>query len=548
MADSLPLQIVVADDVCRFALYVWRYLSRSIGFGTSDVPNDPGDDSAFQNGRTLISLPTAARDADVWWINIKNETWGEDLDVLLDKIGKEMPRLFLVDVRGPYGSGDAGKLVNRLVRKNIKVSDNDKDSEVLFVSSYSVAPIPVWLEDGGEPLHIGVHSKSPETLEWIFRRTHSVADPRKASFLQVLVTGAGFEIHDQSMVCRRLGMRSTADVLEKTLNATFDAKAGGGSGFSLPQIHSKKRSLQTAARTKDLDRYWNELLLLELSRIAKEERGNRREEKPTVGQVKLHASRHEYRLREDFRQQFLADDWGFLGQALNVLKMKEDQGLVAWLTTNYTRFADRAIELWTLHNKRKGGMRGPAWRIISTGSEAERLLREFLHNTQRTEGHSERDGVECMLFKLHGDLAHLLTMAIAGHDKNISSPLSLPISGLHSVYVAADLHLKRCLARKEQVLWHIVGHGLKDNLLVEVLVDVCRDNPEQHCFVVVDPISPKGKEILSKRLRGATVLGSNLGADEYMAQIVRNPPLALDQLQNWVKQHGWIGKHGRSAS
>lgn len=535
MAELLPAQVVVADDVCRFALYVWRYLSRSIGFGTSDVPNDPGEDCAFRKGSAPRSLATAAKDADVWWINIKKD-WNRDLDRLFEKLeetGAEGRRLFLVDVRGPYGSGSARELVQRLASQRVLVSEDEDESEVLLVSSYTVAPQAVELDGRSGPVHLGVRAKSPETLEWICQRIRPRApkrSPKRAKFSQVLVTGAGFELHDRSLRCRRLGMSFTADVLEKALNASFE-KDSDCSGFFLPRFHARKRPLRTAARNKDLDRYWNELLLLELARIAREEA--LKAPRPTVGEVKLRASRHEYRLREAFRQQFVADDWGFLGQTLDVLEMEASRGLVAWLTTNYTRFADRAIDLWTLH--RGEGGRGRMWRIVSTGSEAERLLRELLHGSQRTGGFDDR----CILFKLHGDLAHLLTMAIAGHDKDISSPLSLPISSLHSVYVAADLYLKQRLSGpRQKVLWHIVGHGLKDNLLVEVLANVCEEKPDRHWFVVVDPISADGAKILRKRLTSAHVLRAELNADDYMARMLRNPPTSLSRLETWIRELG----------
>jgi hypothetical protein len=534
MTDAF--QVVVADDVCRFALYVWRYLSRSIGFGTSDVANDPSDDEVFRNGKAPRSLTTAAKDADVWWINIKKD-WNQELDRLFEKleeIGAGGRRLFLVDVRGPYGSGSARELVKRLASRGVKVSEDENESEVLLVSSYTVAPQTIELDGRSEPVHLGVRPKSPETLEWISHRIrlgvrkHS---RKKAGFSQVLVTGAGFELHDRSLRCRRLGMRFTADILEKALNADFKRDASC-KGFFLPENHARKRPLRTAACNKDLDRYWNEFLLLELARVARKESAGRRQPRPTVGEVKLRASRHEYRLREAFRQQFVADDWGFLGQALDVLEMEESLGLVAWLTTNYTRFADRAIDLWTLH-RGKGGQ-DPMWRTVSTGSEAERLLRELLHGAQRTGGCGDR----CILFKLHGDLAHLLTMAIAGHDKDISSPLSLPISSLHSVYVAADLYLKQRLASERKVLWHIVGHGLKDNLLVEVLANVHRENPKRHWFVVVDPVSNDGTKILTRRLPNARVFRAGLNADDYMARIVRNPLTSLSRLEAWIRDLG----------
>ena len=94
------------------------------------------------------------------------------------------------------------------------------------------------------------------------------------------------------------------------------------------------------------------------------------------------------------------------------------------------------------------------------------------------------------MFKLHGDIAHLTTMAIAGYDKEYWSPLSLPIDSPHEVYTASFFYLKDRIDRHlahggGNVFWHIVGHGLEDRLLRKNLSHLSEASPDKHCFIVV---------------------------------------------------------------
>lgn len=503
-----PFHVIVVDDVRRFALYVWRYLSRCVGFGTGDISSDV-DVCPFWNGGP-VPLATPAGETQVWWVDTAGRedkgTWLEQLDKVLVRVGASGRCCFLVDVRWPRrpdGSrtGDVLEVLGELVDRGIKVS-NGSTTQVLLVSSYHTAP-RAFRE--GEPLRI--HPKSPDTLERLWsRRLPSPSRRRsKPRALHLLVTGAGFELKDPAQKFLTLGTRFTDSVLEEVLlRCSLPGELGRQGRFCCPDKYSQQPEgsrLRNAAVRGDLDTFWDELLRLELEEP--------RRKRPQKGRPdKVQASRREYELREAFRRQFLSDDWGFLNQALDASGIP---GLTAWLTTNYTRFADRAIDLRVAHAPRE------TWRIVSTSSEAERLLQELLHTSRQRS--AKIDGAR-FLFKLHGDLAHLLTMAIAGHDKEIYSPLSLPITSLHPIYTAAEHYLKRRLEGAEDfVCWHVVGHGLRDELLVDLVRNVCQATSRaKHGFLIVDPYPAGPGEILRQAL-GIEAVQLPMKANEYLARI-----------------------------
>lgn len=552
-----PLHVVVVDDVARFALYVWRYLSRCVGFGTGDVPNDGGERCPFWPDNEPKALEVPGYTASVWWINasgtIGGKGWKEQLEAVLDAMGRASNRCFLIDVRGPYHSSKGERPEDPLARA-IEILDQrkvDLSRDVLLVSSYHTAP-RAFTQFCERPLRI--HPKSPETFERLYARLpprwgadsrNGRAQPQQPSAaIHILVTGAGFEFKDPAQEFLRLGTRPTDSILKTTLSRVFNGRVTQtGASFPRPRKYVAARNpqaAQQAARLKEaaekleLDSYWDALLMLELL-------PRRSDNGPAI--------QREYELREAFRRQFLADDWGFLSQALDALEIP---GLAAWLTTNYTRFADRAVELQLAHSParadRAAEVKLARWRIISTARDAERLLQELLHESGR---HEERginpEEPPGYMFKLHGDLAHLLTMAIAGHDKQIFSPLSLPISSLHSIYTAAEEYLKDYLGNREDrpVFWHIVGHGLKDRLLVRLIRDVCKGTGiSRHRFVVVSPSAGRLSSTLRKELRGLAVgknaiLGRKMRADQYLARLsFVGLPEPTSDLDRWSQRLG----------
>lgn len=531
------LQIVVIDDIRRFALYVWRYLSRCVGFGTGGIGYDEKAPCPFwKDGPRPLATP--AHDAEVWWIQSAGRgenaeiTWKDQLDAVLARIQTARRRYFLVDVRWPGGEAELQHVLAILETKGVCVG-NDSETEVLLVSSYYTAPRPF----RGRPLP--VYSKSPETLELLCARLrHRHERPRNSAAIHLLVTGAGFEFKDPVHEFLQLGTRFTATILEEVL-ASCGLLVGTKPPecrYSCPEkylLAAEAGDLREAAREGNLDAYWDELLMLEIQALRG--KGEKRPDYRRRRLDKVLASRREHAMREAFRQQFLADDWGFLNPALDAVDIP---GLRAWITTNYTRFADRAIDLKAAHARRAGqDNEQTRWRIVSTSSEAERLLQELLHFGKKPT--KSDDGR--FLFKLHGDLAHLLTMAIAGHDKEISSPLSLPISSLHPIYTAAEQYLIHLLRDvKGSVFWHVVGHGLQDELLVQLICSVCQQTrPKRHSFIVVDlfPAGPSGVLRQALDLGDAALRPLLLRADQYLARLKNEgTPDSRATLEIWARR------------
>lgn len=247
------------------------------------------------------------------------------------------------------------------------------------------------------------------------------------------------------------------------------------------------------------------------------------------------ASIREREMREAFRRVILKYDWGYMNQALLAAQMPWH----SWLTTNYTRFADRAIALSY-----------PApWQIISTSIEALSLSRQILHGGNKA---NDRRKPPRYLFKLHGDIAHLQTMATAGQDKEFFSSFSVPIDSLHQVYSAAETCLGRHIQglRKHRVVWHIVGHGLNDLLLRQLIAEVCiHAKPGSTDFIIVSGRTPQGTCLTlqgffrqgDRHLRAfiPRVREHRATAEQYMARIEATGGLPDKGDDNWVSN--WLG-------
>jgi len=138
----------------------------------------------------------------------------------------------------------------------------------------------------------------------------------------------------------------------------------------------------------------------------------------------------EYDLRQLFRAEFVSHDWGFLPQSMAAARIKWS----AWISTNYTRFANRAIEL-----------SGRKWRTIEFGEEAQNLNQHLLHGSELPR--------ESILFKVHGDIGHVLTMALSTEDKTVETRLS----SFMPLYLASQACINELTRKSRRVVWHIVG-------------------------------------------------------------------------------------------
>jgi hypothetical protein len=562
-------QLVVIDDSVRFAFHVWRYLGKSISIGSEE---DLIKVNFSKNG-TPQPLTTADGQVAIWWVEGVS-SFPTRLKAIFERIGTEKELYFLIDMRGrpveakeaaktaPGEKIDLGKDGERLGKEVAKwigryFGSGFDPRRICMVSSYETGV----LTDKDSPLPpLQIWPKSPNTLarlaEWMNLGPDGKGKGRKrgARLLHILVTGAGFEHLNTSI--GSFGLAPTRDLLAEmeepfwTEGLQFEKPIPEN---SLPCLENDQAHGKISA-DQDLDAWWNYLLERELGKrstgdLKPRERSHR----------KMEASAQERDMREAFRRVILKYDWGHMNQSLAAAK--EDWH--AWLTTNYTRFADRAIALVEGHKKptkpnSQNESKRP-WQIISTSIEAVSLAREILHGSGWTGGKDESKRPR-YLFKLHGDIAHLQTMAIAGQDKEIYSSLSLPVDSLHQVYAAAATflsHSLRELQRREEgarLVWHIVGHGLQDWLLLHLITEVCSHASSFSTdFIFVSRSAKSKTQSVKEKLTDDTpgspdrvVTPYQATAEDYLARIANTGGLPERGGPRWVQ--GWLDRLGTSAS
>lgn len=520
-------EILVVDDGSRFPLHVWRYLTGSLGFGIGNVEADGrrkpdtwiGNEAIEDRGR---KPETWISDQEIYsedgrhrlrWVSADGETL-EKLKAIVSRLEAGSRIYALLDVHGKPGYS-AGKAYAELERqaKGVKA-----DCRIDLVSAYHSGHRLAVEQDRTFP----VLPKSRETLRGMIRELGIVQQAAKDphGVRHILVTGAGFEIKSPRggfgmpltrYLLKEMGSPFQMKWLEdpdpkkkKELDDCFPVPAHG-----IWEPSHRLSTLRKLALREDLDNYWDYLLRQELDYLAGDSSSSL--EPRERGESKARALQQERRLREAYRVALLRHDWGFMNQSLDAARLP----LHAWLTTNYTRFADRAIDLYGDAGQKESGR----WRIISTASEARPLAREDSGvRRERTR----------YLFKLHGDISHLQTMAIAGCDKDLFSPLSMQVEDLYEVYAAAERFLIESLPKSGLVVWHIVGHGLQDWRLCDLLARVwCKTLPDQ-VFVIANPKPQGPRDLLLKSLEGEedgrpleeVIHSCSLTAAEYMARLL----------------------------
>lgn len=466
--------VVVIDDKPEVALYVWRELGEVPGFSIGEA------------GKALSAGPlrTPSGDIRVWWVPA-TERWRAQLDELLDGDELQGGTFFLVDVRGPVaGSRDSGTGPVYKVREVLSTIQGkraeDFPGHVWLISSYEHGTRAAI----GTDKPIEIRSKSPDTLSKLrkFLRGEESGRIQASEAVHVLVTGAGFEFRGAPRD-QQLGMLPTGELLRRWIKSVYGKRPLRRVGFPVPPSFAHVEDLRRAAKEGDLDRYWSSIL---------------REERAAAKGDVLEIVAKEYDLRRRFRAEFVRHDWGHLPQALAAARM----GWSAWVSTNYTRFANRAIEIC-----------GREWLTVEFGEEAQHLSHQLLYGAAGLRGKS-------ILFKVHGDIGHVLTMALSTEDKTIETRLS----SFMPLYLAAERYLHELTRKNKAIVWHIVGHGLKDELLMHVIRTACEIDPGQHRFVVIAPDS-KGSKHPALELQAkldplkSPILGRHATADIYLTRL-----------------------------
>jgi hypothetical protein len=572
-ASPLKCCVIVIDDSRRFALHVWRYLGGGLGFGIGRWPGrGPGDEAAspeLKGKEDWDVFNTPLGEVEVLWVRLREKVSstielletllpsrgdsGIEFVVILDVHVEEEPTDGAKDqtkktiatpgaagVQAPRWKGEANSAVDRATELLKELRDKYKvhEKNCFVVSSLAVKDAVDKLK--GKAFGDDVQAKTPRTLQEVRSRVDDVLDQRadvgtsvdqpSGSILHVLVTGAGFEYPSEEGGIKQFGVPGVKNLLSE-MKAPFvvgrrqrQVKQEGyvllEEGEWLPGVspmgpgrvadNGKGGSLSaTYASEMNLDQWWDWVLRHADALVTDEGRNG--------DLVRTAVREQERKLREAFRSVFQRYDYGQLLQALCAAQLK----WTAWLTTNYTRFAERAAassDFWARESEKREKDKDPdpsgrcrraifpvlkgtpsdkrPFRTIDTSAEAIFLMRELEAEAAGQVLKSNR-----LLFKLHGDITHLRTMAIAGEDKEAFSQLSLPVDDLHLVYASAGSLLSRYaqeLRAKEKeaflgrkLVWHIVGHGLQDKVLIELIGRVRSAAPEM--TMVFKIVQPKGK-------------------------------------------------------
>lgn len=548
--DRPMIHVVVIDDVVRFALHVWRYLDQGLGFRIGSVQDDEWV-HFYTQAQTPKGRTTADGKVAVWWVPAE-DSWEDKLKEVRETIGhRETETLYLVDVKSSAGGYSAQRVVTWLGEQGVP------RHLIFVVSSYTNERVPgfeLWPKSPAtlQELATSARPKGDEEAEATPDPCRVIGDSRS---LDILVTGAGFEYGDLPL---GFGLPPTRDLLcgmglpfgttdghsstdsgpkipLKTVNGGFPVPCSDefvppeSEADGTPEI-SLYRQMLDLAQEEQLDEWWD--LLLETKLRSHLQRQTNLEERR---RAKRQARQLEVEMRMAFRNAILRHDWGHLTQSLAAARLP----WCAWLTTNYTRFADRAISLTeeAKHREARLGLsvgerepsggfgQAPNWRVVATAQEAQLLLREL---QDRAEGEMERSGPEdhqTPLFKLHGDISHLQTMAIAGHDKDVFSLLSVPVDSVYQVYNAAEKYLLHAIdtsSDEQRIRFHVVGHALKDSALVQVLARVIQAGQSKNITLKLVGPDPhdwnESRSVLQDRL-DVEVLEETAKAVEYMASL-----------------------------
>lgn len=547
--------LFVIDNSHRFVLHAWRYLSQNIGVGIGE-----------QSKRWISPWTELSTDCGVgslWWIPADHRDRVDDAreKTFSDEAGRQKLYEILqhdVDKGGIFfiidaDQGGAGRTSLEAIHREVRelVGRAGKElTQVLFVSAHSA----------GHRKQIPVHPKARETFRDLRRELGVEAYREKfdepKDTMHILVTGAGFEIRGEY---GGFGLPPTPDLLYGmghpfTRNSASDnslIRLGKGSGYPVPVFGSCDREnrerlerIEESAENGDLDQYWNNLLHMGIDNMLKSLATTQGDERD---HVMAESIQQERRMREAFRQSLLRYDWGHMKQSIFAARLPWH----AWLTTNYTHFANRAIDLVEATRSAENGARR-SWRIIATASEARSAEQALVASRNRDRQPARRPDQQPArhLFKLHGDLGDLHTMAIAGFDKEIFSPLGVKVESLGQIYANAENFLLRSLPHDTHLVWHIVGHSLNDMRLCQLIASVGglrfqAGGERKNLFIFVAPqTSAKVAEPRKKLLErispatGQEVREVDSTALGYMARLSLEPILSFEELLERLAEGG----------
>lgn len=513
MTDEDRHEILVVDDNPVFPIRLWRILSSAYEFGIED------SDVA----RLREPLVSPDNSFALTWFNPSEDGTLRRFEEQVRRLGTRPNVWAIIDVhyvsdaRSTYTDYRDTYLRLRPSRISVlpevpeKRSPEERDSSLWIVSSYRIAE-----SYSGE-----IKPKSLEQLELLRDAITGDARARRASVTEstpevchILVTGAGFELQPHpsalglpptsTLLCevevrRDPALTRSDPVAEEIEKITWEKQA---KGYPLPRGRLMARDgakLKYAASECDLDAYF--LQMLEEARRLYTETF----EEDSLAR-KIGPDSFEFRLRDAFRRSIAKYDFGHMMQHELAVGLNWD----LWLTTNYTRFIDRAVDAFAPER----------WNVVQTVIEA-RVLSQ-----QLGAGYRRSRGAKCAI-KLHGDIGQVLTMAIAANDKRGPSTTLSVRPDLEAIYTAADGETYECLrdSRKE-CFWHVVGHGMRDERLVRSIDMAIEKTPNvAHRLLFVAPDAASIREHMAAKFARhghAVLIPVPETAQSYMARLRRD--------------------------
>ena len=475
--------LVLVDDSARWALRVWRELTREIAYGCP---------ASWLGRRDFEEITPDGRVRFVW-LDPK-----DDPEVITKRLARYGPTNVwaIVDVHDPSQplNGERARWTRHY---RALLESGVEEKKIRVMTSYRTFLEPVHCLRNGKEEYILplVEGKSFEALERIvgeIRQPPILADRNyQGKTCHILVTGAGFELesHDTGIglpPTRELLSLMEIDIPEWNSNIPTSFASTNHRAFPMPIISVSEKlvkALSKASKDQDLDAYWS--VLFESLRAYKLHDSTDQ----SYEKRRLEYSDAEYRLREAFRRVVRSYDIGHLRQTIGASTLDWD----FWLTTNYTEFADRAIAETARVSRMVEWIQQPRpWLIVSNRDETARAraIREL----------RDAEGTYRTLLKLHGTIGQVNTMAIAGQDKELV-PSSFVKPDLHSIFSFARDAIERDTENSQNVVWHVVGHGLRDKMLVDLMKRCIKSHSTcQHTVRVVSPNSSKDDPHPVKRL------------------------------------------------
>jgi hypothetical protein len=445
-------RLIVVDDNWRFAVHVFRYLTGAMEFSFPASPPETYE-RVSPDGRLEVHWHNPRKEGTV---EFRERCRRHSLSGGADRRAatSAIEVWCAIDVR--FVPGREGEDWSAYRREFVGLFGETNARRAWMVSSYGYR--------GAEP---AVRPKTVETLRALahaMRLDATLPVPpdimvEEGTAVRVLVTGAGFELKEskrEGSIGVSIGCPPTKELVEgmRPEGKPLPKLEPAAPCELLLPLPYEAKGLEAAAKRGDLDDYWDALI----------SHFPTLEGDPAVREVAW---------REAFRRAFLVHDFGHQTQSLIAARMGWDY----WLTTNYTRFADRAIEMASDRPGRR------PWRAITTPIEADAVA-PFAGPTDDLAKGAR------IIVKLHGDIGHAWTMAVAGRDKRPDSTLAVRPQ-LHRMYAVAQTMLLGSLWRRQspRCLWHIVGHGLQDKSLVHLMAAVIERSPvdTKHEIVYAKP-------------------------------------------------------------